>query len=327
MMIEQLPIPVYVKNQQGTYIDCNTSFTQLLGREKADILQHTDYDLFPRSLADALFYHESELIKQSNAHQFESWLFRSDGNRRQVRIQQRLEPYPPCEEPCIIAVVIDITEEIQHEKERSSSLVTAAAAEMAIQTIEGMIDPVIILDRNGRVERVNKGYIDVIGSARESLGKQLSQVLAGVSQSQIEDLLRRCQVEGRIRNMEAHLQDRHGKLLPVLVNISKLRDSQQAIDGYVVAIRDVSSLVEAAEQVQKNQRKLDALLNASHDAIMLLSTDGTIVSGNRALSESCQQPLDKIIGKKYSDLSDGSVRQIKASFISNILEAGVPQHI
>jgi PAS domain S-box-containing protein len=169
-----------------------------------------------------------------------------------ARLQRQVQNLEETDTPCISAVVIDFTEEMRQEQRRSETLVTAAAAEMAIQTIEGMIDPVIILNEQGLVERVNKGYIDVVGPAKDIVGKNVASLFQDIDEKKLAPLLVRCKEEGQIRNLEARLMDHQGKVLPVLVNISRLRDSQQAINGFVIAIRDVSSLVAASEQLREN---------------------------------------------------------------------------
>lgn len=317
-MLHLIPAPAYVKNPEGTYIGCNQAFLILLGRSEEEVIGHTDYDLFPHSVADRLLQLDSELLQQGKIQQMNTKLVHAEGNQLLVRLHRSLQIIKGQDVPCISAVVIDLTEEIRQEQNRAATLVTAAAAEMAIQTIEGMLDPVIILNETGIVERVNRGYIDVVGPAKEIIGKNLAKVFTTMREDTVRALLERCQTEGRIRNLEASLIDHQGRSLPVLVNVSKLRDSQQAINGFVVAIRDVSSLVAASEQLKEKQRKLDALLNAADDAILLMDRQGVIQSGNRALAERYHNNLDLLIGINYTDFSDPVVREQQQHFIDEI---------
>ncbi len=327
MMLNLIPAPAYVKNREGTYIGCNDAFLKLLGRTRTDVIDHTDYDLFPRPVADKLLYLDSDLLNSGQLQQVDAKLVHADGSLLFVKLQRNLQPIEDQEDTCISAIVIDITQEMMQEHQRSASLVTAAAAEMAIQTIEGMVDPVIILNEQGIVERVNKGYIDVVGPAKDIIGKNVACLFLETDESAIAHLLGRCNEEGRIRNLETRLTDHQGKVLPVLVNISKLRDSQRAITGFVVAIRDVSSLVAASEQLREKQRKLDALLNASDDAIILLDRQGIIKSGNRALSERYHDALDSIIGRPYAAIAQPLVQDTQGHFISEICDHREPKRL
>jgi PAS domain S-box-containing protein/putative nucleotidyltransferase with HDIG domain len=327
MMVDFIPAPAYVKNREGTYIGCNQAFLSLLERTKDDVIGKNDYDLFPRSIADKLLHLDGELLQKGISQQADIKLVTADGTFIWVKLQHHVQKLEETEEPCIVAVVVDFTEEIKQEQRRSESLVTAAAAEMAIQTIEGMLDPVIILNEQGMVERVNKGYIDVVGPAKEIIGKQVSCLFQDIDEHTSAQLLIRCKEEGRIRNLEARLIAQQNKILPVLVNISRLKDSQQAINGFVIAIRDVSSLVAASEQLREKQRKLDALLNAADDAVLLLDREGIIKSGNRALSDRYHVKLENLLNHTYTDFADPVIREEQQFFIDEICAQGKPRRI
>lgn len=326
-MLDFIPAPAYVKNREGLYIRCNQSFVTLLGRSMDEIVGKTDYDLFPRAVADKLLRLDSELLQKGGFQQADIKLVTAEGTLIWTRLQRQVQNLEESDGPCISAVVIDFTEEMRQEQRRSETLVTAAAAEMAIQTIEGMLDPVIILNEQGLVERVNKGYIDAVGPAKDIIGKNVACLFQDIDEKKLAQLLLRCTEEGRIRNLEARLMAHQGKVLPVLVNISRLQDSQKALNGFVVAIRDVSSLVAASEQLREKQRKLDALLNAADDAILLLDRHGTIKSGNRALSDRYHNKLETLLGQKYTDFADPAIQEEQHYFIDEICAQGKPRRI
>jgi PAS domain S-box-containing protein/putative nucleotidyltransferase with HDIG domain len=326
-MLDFIPAPAYVKNREGLYIGCNQSFVTLLGRTMDEIVGKTDYDLFPRAVADKLLRLDSELLQKGGFQQADIKLVTAEGTLIWTRLQRQVQNLEESDGPCISAVVIDFTEEMRQEQRRSETLVTAAAAEMAIQTIEGMLDPVIILNEQGLVERVNKGYIDAVGPAKDIIGTNVASLFQDIDEIKLAQLLLRCTEEGRIRNLEARLMAHQGKVLPVLVNISRLQDSQKALNGFVVAIRDVSSLVAASEQLREKQRKLDALLNAADDAILLLDRHGTIKSGNRALSDRYHNKLETLLGQKYTDFADPAIQEEQHYFIDEICAQGKPRRI
>lgn len=326
-MLDFIPAPAYVKNREGLYIRCNQSFVTLLGRTMDEIVGKTDYDLFPRAVADKLLRLDSELLQRGGFQQADIKLVTAEGTLIWTRLQRQVQNLEESDGPCISAVVIDFTEEMRQEQRRSETLVTAAAAEMAIQTIEGMLDPVIILNEQGLVERVNKGYIDAVGPAKDIIGTNVASLFQDIDEKKLAQLLLRCTEEGRIRNLEARLMAHQGKVLPVLVNISRLQDSQKALNGFVVAIRDVSSLVAASEQLREKQRKLDALLNAADDAILLLDRHGTIKSGNRALSDRYHNKLETLLGQKYTDFADPAIQEEQHYFIDEICAQGKPRRI
>lgn len=326
-LIQSVPDPIYYKTPDGRYGGCNDAFARLVGKDIRSIVGSTDYDLFPRRLAERFFKWDSELLERRERQVHEARIHTPDGTELQVVFHKNAIPGPQGEAAFLVGTVIDLTAEKLEEQERSSAMVMAAAAEMAIQTIEGMIDPVIILNASGLVERVNRGYAELFGLSRAVLGADMSTLFHGMGVAEVRKLLRRCVDQGRIRNLEGRISDAAGELLPVLVNISLLRDSQRAVDGFVVAIRDISGIVRTTEQLREKERKLDAILNASEDAVILMDSGGTIKSGNRAMAERYGRPLEALVGRTFSDLPDRGLCDIRTNFLETIVASGRPSRV
>lgn len=51
-LVESLPVNVLRKDNAGRFVFANTAFCQLLGKPLKDILGKTDYDFFPKDLAE-----------------------------------------------------------------------------------------------------------------------------------------------------------------------------------------------------------------------------------------------------------------------------------
>ena len=95
-IIDALPLSFFVKDAGDSfrYTMCNKRFCRMIGRTREAVLGHTDYELFPKFVADALNKEQSavvesdrmvhsdveEEIKGYGWHVFEKWLlpFRSD---------------------------------------------------------------------------------------------------------------------------------------------------------------------------------------------------------------------------------------------------------
>lgn len=325
--IDSIPDPVYYKGTDGRYVGCNTAYAQLLGKPKEKIIGATDFDLFPKRFADKFLQWDSLLLKAKERQVFESSFPSSDGTELRVLCHLNVLFSPNGELTYVVGSIIDMTAERKEEQERSEAMAMAAAAETAVQTIEGMIDPVIILNAAGTVERVNRGYAELFGLGRPVMGRHIGALFVGIQGEEVSRVLKRCVAQGRIRDLEARIIDVHGKELPVLVNISLLRDSQRAIDGFVVAIRDISSLVEASAQLRENERKLDAILNASEDAIMLVDREGFIKTANRALAERYNLAPDELTGRNFADLPDRGLSEIRTHFLDTVVNSGKPHRV
>lgn len=80
-LIETIPDHVFMKDLEGRYIACNAQFERLTGIPAKELEGKTDYDVFPKDLADSFRYHDRgaiELNKPVMNH--ESVIFKSDGH-------------------------------------------------------------------------------------------------------------------------------------------------------------------------------------------------------------------------------------------------------
>jgi PAS domain S-box-containing protein/putative nucleotidyltransferase with HDIG domain len=265
-LVDSMPNAVFLKAPDDRYAVCNEEYAALVGRSRPEIIGCTDFDLFPKRVADKLFRWSTGLVDGSGGDSVEIRLPAGDRPTatfvlRGAALRDAQGGYAG-----FVGSAIDVTEERRVESERAAAKIMAAAAEMAIQTIEGMIDPVIILDGAGRIERVNRGYAELFGIADSPVGSPVSSLFLDYSETSAALLLRRCKDLGRIRDLEARVRDASGRILPVLANLSVLRDSQRAMDGFVLAIRDVSSLADANAHLRENDRLLRALYSISEAA-------------------------------------------------------------
>lgn len=79
-LLDSIPDVVFFKDDKGVYLGCNPEFTRLVGKKREQIIGHTDYDLFPKHVADAFRYHDSIMMQQGNPRHNEEWVDYPDGS-------------------------------------------------------------------------------------------------------------------------------------------------------------------------------------------------------------------------------------------------------
>jgi PAS domain S-box-containing protein/putative nucleotidyltransferase with HDIG domain len=319
--IDTLPSAVFYKSTEGIYVACNKAYAGLIGYESSDSVRgKTDFDLFPKRTADKLFQWDSLLLDGGGREVVEASLPASDGRELSVMMHLSVLKGPRGKKRGIVGTVIDLTEERRIEEGKASARAMAAAAEMAMQTIEGMIDPVIILDSGGRIEQLNRGSGELFGLDRVSVGKRFDSLFLDFSEEAASGLLRRCRDLGRIRGLSAKVVSVSGEIRHVSANISVLRDSQRVVDGFVLALHDVTGLLNA-------HRTMEAIINASEDAVFLVDGDDAIRAGNRALAERFGERPETLIGRKLEELPDEEIREVRRHFLQSIRSEGKPVRI
>ncbi len=166
----------------------------------------------------------------------------------------------------------------------------AAAAAMAVQTVDGMLDGVIITDLRGRITHTNKALTDYFGWGREVLGELATKLVADRDGAKLLSGLAACLEQGYERDLECGLltKDRHE--VPVLINASRITDPQGRPLGVIGVIRDITALRRAETALEAERRRLLSLLEELPAYVNLKAPDYSVKFANRFFRERFGDP-------------------------------------
>ncbi|MGA9756340.1 MAG: PAS domain-containing protein, partial [Desulfobaccales bacterium] len=166
----------------------------------------------------------------------------------------------------------------------------AAAAGMAVQTVDGMLDGVIITDLRGRITHINKALTEYFGWGREVLGELATKLVADRDGLKALAGLTACLEEGYKRDLECSLltKDRHE--VPVLINASLITDPSGGPLGVIGVIRDITALRWAETALEAERRRLMSLLEELPAYVNLKAPDYSIKFANRFFRERFGDP-------------------------------------
>lgn len=78
-LVNAIPDMIWLKNENGVFLSCNSVFEKLLGAKEADIVGKTDYDFVDKELADFFRENDRRAICTGNSSSNEEWLTFADG--------------------------------------------------------------------------------------------------------------------------------------------------------------------------------------------------------------------------------------------------------
>jgi PAS domain S-box-containing protein len=78
-VLDNAPAVVFAQDLQGRYLFVNRRLEEVIGRSAADIEGKTNYDLFPRQVADELSEHDRHVIETDHQGEFEEVIPHADG--------------------------------------------------------------------------------------------------------------------------------------------------------------------------------------------------------------------------------------------------------
>jgi two-component system cell cycle sensor histidine kinase/response regulator CckA len=169
----------------------------------------------------------------------------------------------------------------------------AAAATMAVQTVDGMLDGVIITDSGGRITHTNKALTEYFGWGPEVLEEPATKLVVDRDAAKILPGLAKCLEQGYARDLECDLLTKDRREVPVLINASLITDPQGRPLGVIWAIRDITALRRAEMALESERRRLLSLLEEMPAYVYLKAPDYSIKFANRFFRERIGDPGDR----------------------------------
>jgi PAS domain S-box-containing protein len=88
--LENVDTPIFVKNQLGVYVFCNSAFTDFLGIPKEKILGHTAYDIAPVQLANTYTKADIDLFDSAEKQIYTSNVLTAKNSNQTVKFTKSL---------------------------------------------------------------------------------------------------------------------------------------------------------------------------------------------------------------------------------------------
>lgn len=303
-LVEMLPIGILIY-AQGKIEYVNSNAMQCFGACQIKELIGTDFlHLIQASSLETLSHNLQNAINGESTPMAEQKLVRLDG--KELIVELSASPILYRNEPAAQIVFRDITSRkaTEHQMKKNEMLFT--------KLFESAPLAIVLLDENGRIQEVNKGFVDMFGFERNMLlGKNLNEHIVP------EDLrnegidLNNLITAHKVVSIETIRKHRNGRLINVILYGVPVMMENQTIGIYGVYV-DITERKSVEEELKTRNTELDNFVyKVSHDLRAPLSSILGLVNLAR-LPGNTDNPMDyiDIIGEKVDRLDH---------FISDVL--------
>jgi PAS domain S-box-containing protein len=166
--------------------------------------------------------------------------------------------------------------------QRMAAIVLHSQDAIISSTIEG-----IVTSWNPAAERLY-GY-----SSQEMIGRSAQIVNPADREGEVKSMLTRVSAGLPVEHIETVRVRKDGKLFPVSVTVSPIRDTDGVVIGASVISRDVSSQRQAYDAAR-------SMIEASLDSFIAISPEGKITDANEATVKLTGVDRDELIGTSFS---------------------------
>ena len=160
--------------------------------------------------------------------------------------------------------------------------------------IEASDDPIVGKTLDGVITSWNRAAERLYGySADEAIGQHVFLIIPDDRRAEEEDVLSRLRRGEKIDHFETVRRARGGRLIPVSLTVSPIKDATGRIIGAFKVARNVTE----SQQNDRVRARLAAIVDSSDDAIISKTLDGVVTSWNRAAERLFGYAADEAIGR------------------------------
>ena len=280
-LVESLPQNILRKDLDGKFTFANQNFCSVLGKPLVEIMGKTDFDFFPSELAkkyqdddrrvaktgkrfETIEEHQTASLEQNYVHVVKTPIY--DRHGQIVGIQ---------------GIFWDVTEQRKTEKD------LAFERDLLRSLLDSIPDHVYFKDQSSRFIVCSKELSDRLGlnSPEEAIGKTDFDFFSNEhAQPAFEDEQQIINTgEPVIGKIEKEIL-KDGRENWVLTSKMPFRSASGSVIGTFGVSKDVTSLVETREQLEKAQKKYQDIFEQAVEGIFQTTPDGTYIEANPALA-------------------------------------------
>ena len=320
-VLNVIPDPVFVKNDRHEVIYANLEYEKFVGMKKDEFIGKSDYEFFPKEVADRFWNQDDEVFNAQEPIQKEEVV--QDGSGRPRSVLTKKTPLTVSEnEKFIIGIIRDISDLKQIQDSLMAQSKMASLGEMAAGIAHEINNPLSII--RGRALLLKDKTTDIKINENLDLIEQnciriekIIRSLKSVSRNSSNDPFEEVGILSLIDEVfviaQERFRDKNIKFSVVVDNKISEFDRTQARSTEIVQV--LVNLLNNAFDATCNQSEAWARLGVSIDDGKFLIE--VVDSGPKILPEVAQRMMEPFFTTKSSGKGTGLGLSVSKQFIEN----------
>jgi PAS domain S-box-containing protein len=305
ILLENLPQKLFYKDVNYVYVTCNENYAKDLNISPDEIKGKTDYDFFPKALAEKYRTDDMRVIKEKNTEELiEKYI--QNGEEITVQTVKTIITNESGEVAGLLGIFWDITEQIKAREELKNS------EERYRELVENAVMGFYQVKRNGEFIMVNRRMAGIFDYASpQELMADIDNIkkLYAHPEERIR-IIKQIDDEGYVDGMEVAFKRKTGESVWVKLNTRVTTDKEGA-PIYEGTLEDITEQKMMAEE----QKKMEMQLQQAYR----MEAIGTLAGG---IAHDFNNILAAIIGYTEIAISDVERNTSVHNSLSAVLKAG-----
>jgi two-component system sensor histidine kinase/response regulator len=304
-LIDSMPDWIYIKDRESRFILSNKHMASYHGiKDPEEMTGRTDFDYYPEEMARIFHDDEQRIMKSGEAIVNKEEKIRDHNGIEKILSTTKI---PVRDHRGMVMGIVGIGRDITRQKLdqlRLSQLSMVAS---------GTENVVVIMDRDGNFEWVNKGFELRYGCTLDDYilknGRNLRETS---SNEQINEILEEVKRTGRPRTYTSRTQDAHSKDAWYQTNITPILNNEGEITSMFLIDSDITAIKKADLQIKQQKYELESQrdqlrkLNARKDRLFSI------------IAHDLKNPFQSIMG--FSEILKDDFNSLTKQQIEEYLE-------
>jgi two-component system sensor kinase FixL len=188
---------------------------------------------------------------------------------------------------------------------------------------ESSNDAIVGKDLNGIITSWNKAAEMMFGyTLDEIVGQPITRIIPPTLLAEEAAIIGRVRSGERIVHFETTRQGKDGRIIPVSLSVSPIRDDLGKIIGIAKIARDLSGIQRVHHDLDHSEALLRAILDAAPDALIVIDRHGLIQSFSKAAEQLFGFSAEEMIGRNVSVLMPSPYRGEHDGYLSRYMSTG-----
>lgn len=184
--------------------------------------------------------------------------------------------------------------------ESSAPLVDAPVNELTARLatiVDSSDDAIVSKTLEGVIISWNRGAEKLFGyTAAEAVGHHITLIIPEDRKAEEDEVLARLRRGEKVDHFETLRRTKDGRLIPISLTVSPIKDSQGTVIGASKVARDITE----RQQTDELRARLAAIVDSSDDAIVSKTLEGVITSWNRGAERLFGYTAAEAVGQNIS---------------------------
>jgi len=318
-LLENLPQKIFFKDRSSVYISCNENYARDLRIKSNEISGKTDYDFYPKKLAEKYRADDKRIMESGNTEDIEEEYIQN-GQRVFVHTVKT----PVKDENGNVVGVLGIFWDITEHKQAEEAL--RESEERYRSMVELAPDGIISVDMKGVITSVNSAFSRWTGYSKDEIvGKHFTKIRT----------LRARDIPIYLKLFSSVLR---GKVPPPFEFAYIRKDGTQCLGeahatfveedgkkvGFQAILRDITERKTAEEQLRESEERYRTLVESAADAIFTLNEAGDFLSANQEAAKAMGKTPEEMIGKNMYDLFPKNIAEFQMRSVKAVFKTGNP---